>query len=241
MRLRRRRIRDRTRPVGADPTEIEQEPARPPGAPPRRAVLVTPARGLAFVAVAASITLGASQFSNYHAVEVGAPEYGGLENFAPPPQRDQRLPRSAHGVSVLAIAVASLFATALAVAKNWRLARLLLFLGAAVVAISLLVDLHQGLREGSIGVAYQGARAVLLAGFWVQLWSGVTLMLVGPLLAAQLRSERRARRSRLGGRVPTPGVATGSVAPPTDGSGVGVGSDTVAPSTGGSGMEGAPT
>ena len=185
MRLRRRRIRDRTRPVGADPTEIEQEPARPPGAPPRRAVLVTPARGLAFVAVAASITLGASQV--------------------------------------------------------WRLARLLLFLGAAVVAISLLVDLHQGLREGSIGVAYQGARAVLLAGFWVQLWSGVTLMLVGPLLAAQLRSERRARRSRLGGRVPTPGVATGSVAPPTDGSGVGVGSDTVAPSTGGSGMEGAPT
>ena len=202
---------------------------------------MTPARGLAFVALAAAITLGASQFSNYHAVEVGAPEYRGLERFAPPPQRDERTPRSAHGVSVLAIAVASLLTTALAVVKNWRLARLLLFLGAAVVAITLLVDLHQGLREGTTGVVYQGARAVLLAGFWVQLWSGVTLMLVGPLLAAQLGSESGARRSRPGGRVPQPGFATGPGAPSSDVSGVGVASDTVAPSTGGSGMEGTST
>ena len=37
---------------------------------------------------------------------------------------------------------------AAAVARNWRLARLLIFLGAAVVAISLAVDAPQGLREG---------------------------------------------------------------------------------------------
>jgi hypothetical protein len=182
---------------------------------------ITPARGLAFVAVAAAITLGASQFVDYHAVEIGAPQYRGVENVVSAPEVDQRSPRSAHGVSVLAIAVATLFVTALAVAKNWRLARFLLFLGAAVVVISIAVDVHQGLQEGTVGVAYEGAKAVLLGGFWAQLWSGVTLMLVGPLLAAQLRGERRARRSRRAGRMATPDVATGSLAPSAGSSGIG--------------------
>jgi hypothetical protein len=174
--------------------------------------VITPARGLAVVALAAAIALGASQFSDYHAVEVGARGYHGIENIAPAPRIEQATSRSAHGVSVLAIAIASLLVTALAVAKNYRLARLLIFLGAAVVAISLAVDLHQGLREGAAGLAYQGVKAVLLGGFWVQLCSGITLMIVGPLLAAQLRGERRARRSRLRSRIAPAGVATGSPA-----------------------------
>ena len=102
---------------------------------------------------------------------------------------------SAHGVSVFAIAVASLFVTVFAAARNWRLARLLLFLGAAVVAISLIVDMPQGLREGSLALDYEGANAVLLGAFWAQLFSAVTLMVVGPLLAVHLRAERDARRA----------------------------------------------
>ena len=160
--------------------------------------IVTPARGLAVVALAATITLGASQFGNYRAVEVGKPAYAKVEDVAQPPQVAKAMPRSAHGIWVFAIAVASLFVTAFAVWRNYRLARLLLFLGLAVVAITLLTDRPEGLRLGTVGEAYAGAQAVLLGPFWVQLFSGATLAIVGPLLALQLRGERAVRRGRAG-------------------------------------------
>ena len=156
---------------------------------------VTPARGLAVVALAASITLGASQFSVYRALEIGAPAYSGVGNVAPAPERDRKSPRSAHGVAVLVIAIAALFVTAFAIGANWRLARLLIVLGMAVILISLLVDARQGLREGLAATTYEGAKATLLGGFWAQLCSGVTLVISGPLLAVYLRDERAARRA----------------------------------------------
>jgi len=168
---------------------------------------VTPARGIAVVALAATIGLGASQFSDYRAVEVGAASYRAVENVAPAPEVDQRSPRSAHGVTVFAIAAAGLFVTALAMGRNWRLARLLTVLGVAGIAICLLVDAPQGLREGSAAIDYEGAKATLLGGFWVQLWSAVTLAFVGPLLAAQLRTERARRPPRARG-LGAPGVAS---------------------------------
>jgi hypothetical protein len=150
---------------------------------------ITPARGLAVVALTATVTLGASQFRDYRAIEIGAPSYSGVGTAAPAPERDRRSPRSAHGVSVLVIAVASLFVTALAIVSNWRLARLLLVLGVTVVLISLLVDAREGLREGLAAATYEGAKATLLKGFWIQLWSGVILLVSGPLLAVHLRAE----------------------------------------------------
>src|SRR3954447_2334574 len=157
---------------------------------------VTPARGLAAVALAATIALGGSQFGDYRAVEVGQPGYVKVQDVAQAPQVDSAMPRWAHGVSVFAIAVACLFVTFFAVWRNWRLARLLLFGGLAVIAISLFVDRPKGLQLGTAGEAYAGAHAVLLGDFWVQLFSGVTLVVVGPLLAAQLRGERAVRRRR---------------------------------------------
>jgi hypothetical protein len=157
---------------------------------------VTPARGLAVVALAATIALGASQFSDYRAMQVGTPQYADVQDVAQAPEVASAMPRSAHGVWVFAIAVACLFVTLFAVWRNWRLARLLLFAGLAVVAISLFIDRPEGLKLGTTGDAYAGAHAVLLGGFWVQLFSGVTLAVVGPLLAAQLRGERAVRRRR---------------------------------------------
>jgi hypothetical protein len=150
---------------------------------------ITPARGLAVVALTATVTLGASQFKDYRAIEIGAPSYSGVGTVAPAPERDRRSPRSAHGVSVLVIAIGSLLVTGLAIVYNWRLARLLIVLGVAVVLISLLVDARQGLREGLTAATYGGAKATLLEGFWIQLWSGVTLAVSGPLLAIHLRAE----------------------------------------------------
>jgi hypothetical protein len=155
---------------------------------------VTPARGLAVVALAATITLGASQFGDYRAVQVGTPQYVDVQDVAQAPEVDRAVPRSAHGVAVFAIAVACLFVTFFAVWRNWRLARLLLFLGLAVVGISLFIDRPEGLHLGTAGEAYAGAHAILLGIFWVQLFSGVTLAVAGPLLATQLRKERAGRR-----------------------------------------------
>jgi hypothetical protein len=157
---------------------------------------VTPARGLAVVALAATIALGGSQFGDYRAVQVGAPEYAEVSEVAQPPEVDRASPRSAHGVWVFAVAVACLFVTFFAVWRNWRLARLLLFAGLAVVAISLFIDRPDGLELGTAGVAYTGVNAVLLGSFWVQLFAGATLVFVGPLLAAQLRGERAVRSRR---------------------------------------------
>ena len=127
--------------------------------------------------------------------------------MAPAPKMGQQSPPAAHGVAVFAIAIAGLLVTVFAMARNWRLARLLIFLGMAVILISLLVDAPQGLREGSVAIDYQGAKAILLGGFWVQLCSAITLAFVGPLLAAQLRSERAARRPHRVRRLDAPAVA----------------------------------
>jgi hypothetical protein len=180
---------------------------------------VTPARGLAVVVLAATIALGASQFTDYRAVEIGALSYQGLENVAPAPEMDVETPRSAHGVSVFAIAIAALFVTGLAIGRNWRLARLLFVLGAAAILITLLIDLPKGLREGRVAITYEGAKAVLLGGFWAQLSSAVVLAVAGPLLAAQLRGERAARRPRSSGRLGRPALAAGTVPASAGGSG----------------------
>src|SRR5215217_2320528 len=117
----------------------------------------TPARGLAVAALTATIALGASQFGDYRAVEVGSPEYADVQDVASAPQ--------------LASAVASLFVLLFSVWRNWRLARLLVFGGVAVIAISLFVDRPEGLELGTAGEAYSGAHAVLLGPFWVQLFA----------------------------------------------------------------------
>jgi hypothetical protein len=179
---------------------------------------VTPGRGLAVVALAATITLGASQFSDYRAVEIGAPAYSGVETVAPAPELGRKSPRSAHGIAVFAIAVAALLVTALAVGGNWRLARLLTVLGVAVILISLLVDAHKGLREGLAATTYEGAKATLLAAFWVQLWSGVTLAVSGPLLAVYLRGDRAARRTTNSARRLRRSDATANTLPTSAGS-----------------------
>lgn len=161
--------------------------------------VATPARALAVVALAAAIALGASQFSDYRAVEVGAGSYAGLEDVAPAPRRDVQTPRSAHGDAVLAVAVAALLVTGLALWRNRRLARLLFVLGAAAILITLLIDAPNGLREGRVAITYEGARATLLGAFWAQLSAAVALALAGPLLASQLGADRD-RRPRPGGR-----------------------------------------
>jgi hypothetical protein len=160
----------------------------------------TPARSLALVALVAAFAMAGSQFSDYRAVELDAPAYRGLESVAAAPRRDVETPRAAHGIALLAIAGAALLVTVLAMRRNRRLARLLVALGAGGIAVSLLIDLPRGLREGQVAISYEGARAVLLGAFWVQLSAAVALVVVGPLLAAEPRRAGVPRASRRGAR-----------------------------------------
>jgi hypothetical protein len=70
-----------------------------------------------------------------------------------------------------------------------------------VVAVSL-VDVPKGLDEGETAIAYEGASAHLLAGFWLQIAAAAVAIAAGLLLPPYLRSAQapatpaRAGRSR---------------------------------------------
>ncbi|HSI81118.1 MAG TPA: hypothetical protein VK919_10755 [Solirubrobacterales bacterium] len=179
---------------------------------------VRPTYGVIAVCVAATLTLGGSQLLDYRGVSVGTPSYAEVEEIAPPPEIDRERPSSAHAWGVGALAAAALAIVAIAVFGRWRAARLLVGVGIAVIAISLAVDVPRGLDEGEAAVAYEGADALLLEGFWAQVVSGSVLILCGPLLALHLRNARgRPERSRRRDR----NAGAGALAPPPIGTGSG--------------------
>lgn len=158
---------------------------------------LTPARAVAGVAVAAAILLAVSQFVDYREVRAAVPAYAKVEAIAPPPRISDtaRTAGSAHAFLPLAAAVATVVVVALAMLGRWRLARVLVFLGAGVVVISLAIDLPKGLDEGSTAIEFEGAEARLLGAFWVQILCGFVIAICGPLLAGALgpAANRRAR------------------------------------------------
>lgn len=165
---------------------------------------VTPARGVAVVALAALAALAASQWVDYRAVSVGGDAYrGGIGAVAPAPVVDHVRAGDAHAWLMLPIALAGLVCLALAVWWRPALARMLAPLGLAAIAVALLVDVPKGLDEGTSGVAYQGAEAHLLGGFWLQIVAAGVLIACGLLLPPYARPERasgaeRRRRPEVG-------------------------------------------
>jgi hypothetical protein len=159
---------------------------------------VTPGRAVAAVVVAAAVLLAVAQFADYREVRAGVPAYAGVENVAPPPQVAGTVKEtgSAHAFLPIVISLATLAVVWFAMRGRWRLPRLLVVLGAAVVLLSLVVDMPKGLDEGEIAIQFEGAEASLLGGFWVQLSAGAVIALCGPLLAVALRPDSaRGRRS----------------------------------------------
>jgi hypothetical protein len=166
------------------------------------------------VAVAAIALLCVAQFTDYREIDAGVQAYKSVRGIepvagsapAPPIHGSVHDPLWAHSWAILALAGAAAVALTVAVATRRRgAARLLLVLGAAVVAVTLLVDLPKGLDEGTAAIAYESAAAKLSAGFWVELSAGAVLALTGPLLASYLRPARaRAGASRRGRRARAP-------------------------------------
>lgn len=164
--------------------------------------VVTPARTVAVVTALAAVLIGVSQFVDYRGVAVGASAYEGIESVAPAPQTDRTEAGSAHAYVLLPVAVLALVALALACAGRWRLGRAIALLGLVGIAVSLAVDVPKGLDEGMAQVAFQGAQAKLVEGFWVQLAGSAVLVVGGILLSRYLRAGREPARPALRRWVP---------------------------------------
>jgi hypothetical protein len=159
--------------------------------------MVTPMRTAAFVGAAAAVLLGVSQFSDYRGVAVDAPAYAGpIGATAPVPITDTHSAGSAHVWVLLPVALAALALVVAAYRGRTRLALGVAVCGLLGIAVSLAVDLPQGLDAGRAGLAFSGADAQLLGGFWVQLSSSAMLILSAILLVLYSPSARKARHRR---------------------------------------------
>ena len=152
---------------------------------------VTPARAVAIVAIAAAVGLAASQWLDYRSVTVGNDAYaGGVEAVAPAPDVARDRAGDAHSWVMIPLAVAAIVAVVVAFAGRPRAARLLLLIGAAAIVVAIVVDAPKGLDEGTAALAYEGAEAQLLEGFWAQIAAGGVLIACGLILPAYLRPAR---------------------------------------------------
>jgi hypothetical protein len=154
---------------------------------------VTPARGVTAVGLVAIGALAASQWLDYRSISIGADAYSdAVGSVAPPPQVDSDIAGHAHGWVMLPLALLALVAVVVAATstRRRRIALALVPIGIAVVAISLAVDAPKGLDEGEAALAYEGATASLLQGFWMQIVTGSVLIACGVMLPLYLRPAR---------------------------------------------------
>ena len=159
----------------------------------------------ALVAAAAAVALGVSQFLDFQAVVAGAPDYAGeVQTVAPPPVTHSELAGSAHLYLLVPVALAALALVWATYRGNWQLGRWVMALGLLGIAVTLIVDLPQGLDGGVDSVAFSGSKAELVEGFWAQLASSVVLAISGYALGMEARraaegthevSEPRRRRA----------------------------------------------
>ena len=149
---------------------------------------VKPAHGVIAVALVAIGALAASQWLDYHSVTVGTDAYSGtVGDVAPAPEVETEIAGNAHAWLMLPLAALALVVLTIALTGRRKAAALLVPIGLAVIAIALIVDVPKGLDEGTASVAYEGASARLLEGFWLQLAAAVGLIGCGLLLPRYLR------------------------------------------------------
>jgi hypothetical protein len=158
---------------------------------------VTPLRTVAFVGLAAAVGLGVSQFFDYHGVAVDAPNYAGeVGVVAPAPVTGTATAGSAHLWILLPLAAAAVVLVVATYLGRTRLAGAVALCGLLGVAVTLAIDLPQGLDAGRPGLAFSGSEAELLQGFWAELSCSAVLILCGGLLALYSREVTTPRRGR---------------------------------------------
>jgi hypothetical protein len=175
---------------------------------------VTPRGTVAAVGAFAAVLLGISQFADYHGVAVDAPAYAGeVGRVAPAPIIGTESAGSAHLWVLLPVAAAALLLVLGAYRGNLRLAAGVVMCGAIGLAVAIAVDLPQGVETGREGLAFYGAEAELLGGFWVEVTASATLILCGCLLPLYSCGTTRRARRRRGARARTSHPEVGGIEP----------------------------
>jgi hypothetical protein len=156
---------------------------------------VTPLSTVAFVGIAAAVGLGVSQFFDYHGVAVDAPNYAGeVGATAPAPIVGAETAGSAHLWVLIPVAVVAIVLIVGAYRGDRRLAGGVAICGLLGLAVAVAIDLPQGLDAGRPGLAFSGAEAVLLQGFWAEVACSAILILCGGLLPHYSRGVTATRR-----------------------------------------------
>jgi hypothetical protein len=171
---------------------------------------VTPLSTVAFVGIAAAIGLVISQFFDYHGVAVDAPEYAGeVGSVANVPLVGTETAGSAHLWVLIPVAIAAVLLIVRAYRGGPPFAGGVALCGLLGLAVALAIDLPKGLDAGRPGLAFSGADAVLLQGFWAEASCSAILVLCGGLLAVYSRGAASARRGRSRGAVARRGARHG--------------------------------
>jgi hypothetical protein len=151
--------------------------------------VLTPRRAIGLVLAASGVLLVVSQFIDYRGVQIGGPGYEGLPDVAKPPTVDLQTAGHAHSYALVPVGA---IAVALGLVLIWRGGRAArwaalgaVLLGAASVAVTLLVDLPHGTEVGAVASRFAGATAVLEKGFSAELAAAGAMLMSGVLYIAR--------------------------------------------------------
>ena len=149
--------------------------------------VVTPRRALGLTIAATGVAVVASQFLDYHGVQIGQPGYAGLPQVvAAPPTVDLQRAGAAHSWLLVPLgAIGVLCGLATTSRRGARAAFVAALAGAVSLAIVLLVDLPNGLDAGAQTSRFAGASAVLEQGFYAELASAGAMLMAGLLYIAR--------------------------------------------------------
>jgi hypothetical protein len=173
----------------------------------RASAVLTPARAIRVVILAASICLIVSQFITYSSIEIGQSVYAGLPAAAPPALGAEDTGQ-AHAYLLVPLALLAGGVGILGMRKERRgLGRIVSLIGLVCLAVILLVDLPAGQDAGAESARFAGATAVLRRGFHAELAAAAGLFVGGLLyyarpcririnLSGRAASARRRRRRR---------------------------------------------
>jgi len=157
------------------------------------AAVLAPRRALGLALAASGALLVVSQFIDYRGVQIGggggafaAP--AGIE-VAKPPTVDLQTAGHAHSYALVPVGAVAVLLGLLLIWRGGRVARWAalgaIVLGAASVAVILLVDLPHGLDVGAQASRFAGASAVLEKGFSAELAAAGAMLLSGVLYIAR--------------------------------------------------------
>ncbi|HEY6729511.1 MAG TPA: hypothetical protein VI039_00615 [Solirubrobacterales bacterium] len=148
--------------------------------------VISPGRAAAVVLIAAGICLVVSQFIDYRAVEIGQPGYVGLPDAARAPTIDAKTAGAAHAYLLVPVGLLAAALGVLALRRDARrLGLAVAALGIVSLAVILLIDLPNGLDEGSQTSRFAGTSAVLEDGFFAELAAAGGMVLAGLLYYAR--------------------------------------------------------